>query len=83
MIDIKKACEMAEEYFRNTCKTGYTERILENGDEWFFCSGNGGTVRYGNIIISVKKETGEIVELPMPSHETMQILRDARVVKIQ
>lgn len=83
MTDIKKACELAEKYFQNTCGTGYTERILENEEEWFFSSGNGREVRYGNIIISVSKATGEITELPMPSHETMQILKKATLVKIQ
>lgn len=81
MIDIKKACELAEEYFQNMCGTGYAERILENSDSWFFSSGKAGAVRYGSIIISVKKVTGEIRELPMPSHETIQILKEAELVR--
>ena len=78
MIDMDKACRLAREYFHQMLGLEYTDRILENEEFWFFCSGNGTAVRVGNVIISVNKKNGEITEMPMPSHETVEILRSAR-----
>lgn len=82
MLDMDKACRLAEVYFQQILGLGYTDRILENEEFWFFCSGNGTAVRVGNVIISVNKKNGEITEMPMPSHETVEILKNARIANI-
>lgn len=81
MVNIDRACSLAQEYYKKTSGTGYSERILENEKYWYFCSGEANALRVGNIIISINKANGEIIEMPMPSHETIKILKSATLVK--
>lgn len=81
MIDIKRALELAKEYYARN-----NEVVLqgfEADDCFIFNGGKIGKVKYGNGTIQINKENGEITLLQLPSTEGFNKIESAKPIDLK
>lgn len=82
MINFSKAIEIAKTHFLEKGEQHLT-KIYESEHLWIVYAGKPGQVKYGNMGISIDKESGEIRNFILPSRENFEILRNAKLTELQ
>lgn len=82
MIDFNKAIEIAKAHFSVKGEEHLT-KIYESDNSWIVYAGKTGQVKFGNMGISIDKESGEIKNFILPSRENFEILKNAKLTELQ
>lgn len=81
MIDFKNAIEIAQNYYQQKGQL-YLTKIYESDKIWIVYAGRKDQPKFGNAGIAIDKETGEISSFILPSRTNFEILKKAKVTKL-
>ena len=81
MLDFNKAIEIAKAHFALKDDERLT-KIYESDNSWIVYAGNPSQIRFGNMGISINKETGEITNFILPSRKNFEILKNAKLTEL-
>ena len=81
MIDFNNAIEIAKAHFLTKGEQHLT-KIYESENSWIVYAGNPSQIRFGNMGISINKETGEITNFILPSRKNFETLKNAKLTEL-
>ncbi len=81
MINFECAIQIAKDYFSSKGEHSLT-KIYESDNAWIVYAGKADQVRFGNMGISIDKESGEISNFILPSRENFAILKKAKLTEL-
>ena len=81
MIDFKNAIEIAQKYYQEKGQL-YLTKIYESDEIWIVYAGKKDQLKFGNAGIAIDKETGKISSFILPSRTNFEILKKAKLTKL-